>query len=237
MSFVVNPYRFGAAGATDFGLASRDFDGASYVIADAGTDFVNLGTISMAFWIKPDDITPPAIEFLLGKYATTTPGKYVDMNTSGNVRFICNWSTADGIWTSAANLGTGWTHVAVTYDDSSTTNDPIFYINGTADAAPTETATPNGTVLDDASAPHWIGARNTATVSRYYNGLLADVRVFDDILTAGEVSDLANGIDFTESLIGWWFRNTDDLLDWSVNVNDGTNEGNGTTFSTDGPLD
>ena len=67
----------------------------------------------------------------------------------------------------------------------------------------------------------------------YADGLIADVRLYSDELTAGEVTNLYNGTDHTDNLIGHWLGNSNDLLDMSVNNNNGTHEG--AQYSTDGP--
>ena len=66
-------------------------------------------------------------------------------------------------------------HVAVTYDRSSTTNDPVFYIDGVSKAV-TERSSPSGSINGDESLNHFI-ARYYQTAGPYGDGLIDEVRI------------------------------------------------------------
>ena len=78
-----------------------------------------------------------------------------------------------------------------------------------------------------------VGATKTAYE---FDGLIADVRIYEDILTSGEAGDLASGIDVQSSLVGWWITDVDDgtttITDYA-GTNDGTNSGS--TYDAEGP--
>ena len=63
--------------------------------------------------------------------------------------------------------------MAVTYDSSSTANDPTIYINGVAQPL-TEVDTPIGTLVDNSDA-YIIG--NRTAQDRTFDGLIDDVRM------------------------------------------------------------
>ncbi|MGB2560159.1 MAG: hypothetical protein ACPIG6_06155, partial [Akkermansiaceae bacterium] len=76
----------------------------------------------------------------------------------------------------------------------------------------------------------WIGRLGSVEA----NGKIADARLYSKELSSAEVQDLADGVHVTDSLLGWWLDDDDDVLD-NAGTNDGTN--NGTTYDADGPAD
>lgn len=76
-----------------------------------------------------------------------------------------------------------WYHVAVAYDETNVTNDPVFYKNGTA-LSVSESSAPVGTPIDDSTSTIRIG--KTGAIS------LSDARIYNRILTADEVLDIYN---------------------------------------------
>jgi len=99
---------------------------------------------------------------------------------------------SDGAWRSAVgSLSQGaWTHCAITYVNSSSGNDPIFYVGGVVSAT-TEVFSPAGTRLTDAANALRIG--DVLPTTNYFDGQMEDVRVFNRILAAQEVALLAGG--------------------------------------------
>lgn len=128
---------------------------------------------------------------------------------SGRFGVTARWSGALAAWyTNSAYATTGqWYHFAVTYDNASTSNDPIIYVNG-ASVAITESTAPSGTyatgsVNQEFGPGGWGG--NTI------NGRVAGTLLYNRILTAGEIADaytsrLAvpnyNGLVFAPNLSG-----------------------------------
>jgi hypothetical protein len=125
------------------------FDGSDDIMYSDSDDLLDLfvggGTVACWFNITAD---------------TSTGQMLVSRRNGGGVqhvwRFLCsrtdatNWKlqftangSTDGTWRSDSNqfvIGT-WYHAAVTYNISSTSNDPILYVNGSA-VASSETSTP-----------------------------------------------------------------------------------------------
>jgi len=78
-----------------------------------------------------------------------------------------------------------WTHLAVTAQAGGMVN---FYLNGTfAEALPVEATfgVPN-------TNPLYLGSR--ADFATTFNGFIDDVAVFDEVLSAGQIRQLANGV-------------------------------------------
>ncbi len=211
-----------SAGSNDGTLANMDgsTDWVSGKVGNAldfdGTDdIVNVGSPSAL-----DDLTTYSIcAWVKWRASTNDPRIYVkdDGTGSNGVRlsldeyserlvFRHGRSTQDGTWTSnddSMPIDDEWRHVCVTYDAGSTANDPSFYINGTSFQV-TEMDTPSGSVDSDASYDATIG--NRPDLARTLDGQLDDVRVYNRILSADEVSTLYNG--------GYISDDTDD--DWEI---------------------
>jgi hypothetical protein len=102
--------------------------------------------------------------------------------------------------------------ITVTYDGSSTSNDPIFYINGSS-VAVTELITPTGTMLEGV---------NSLLLGNYtypdhefqqaFWGKMKDVRIYNRVLTAAEVTTLYNSGTVDNTMV------TDGLVFQGLNV-------------------
>lgn len=82
-----------------------------------------------------------------------------------------------------------WSCVAVAYDDSSTANDPTFYLNAFT-AAFTENTAPVGNPVSDAGNELVVG--NRTADDRTYDGDVGVVLMFDRTLSAVEVQEVFN---------------------------------------------
>ena len=181
-------------------VASNTFDGTN--------DLVNIGTqatwndiigtntnstrkMTFAAWIRKTgdggNTAGRIIDFGVNEISLTTTGDEA-------IRFRANYNGGSSlIWTTADNafsLNT-WTHIAVTYDASGATaynNDPKFYVNGVEQAISTFSGTRTGTFDGIASGAGAIG--NWATGVRAWAGQLADVAVWNSILSVSEIQSI-----------------------------------------------
>lgn len=114
---------------------------------------------------------------------------YLNHGTNALV-FNHTFSTGTGGWTTDANtliLG-NYYHMVLTYDNSSTTNNAVIYIDG---VSKTVTSTsPTGTASLDNSNDLIFG--NNSGGSRYLNGYLSEVTIQRGIMTEAEVRRLFN---------------------------------------------
>ena len=119
----------------------------------------------------------------------------VDNDASGDVyklRLYQFFSGVNGIWSSTNTVLSKdkWHHIAITYNNGATTNDPIMYVDG-KQVAITESSTPTGTFDADGSDELYLGNREDG--ARTFNGLIGMARLFDDIRTVGELrTDMFN---------------------------------------------
>ena len=92
-------------------------------------------------------------------------------------------------WTNARHASTNqWIHIVATYDNSSVSNVPIIYIDGTA-----VTVTANHSLLSGSLTP--VGTRTSDSGNdiiigisdQYFNeGLIDEIKIYNRILTAAE---------------------------------------------------
>lgn len=166
---------------------ARDFDGVNDKIA-FGTD-ASIGGFtqkSMTTWIIMDTFGNNAIAIWckddLGGSAWG-----IQVQTDTFLRFGQGWTTpGTAYWRCTGFIfvvGTLY-HLALTYDGGSTTNDPVFYVNGVSQTL-TEDVAPAGTIVSDSADPlnMGLGSGNTRDLdgrqfcAAYLSGLLviADV--------------------------------------------------------------
>jgi hypothetical protein len=165
------------------------FDGVNDKVAFSST---STESVSIAGWIYMSSDgtngggTPRVVEFAGSKL-------YIRTSDSYRLGYEAYWSTTTGVWKSSASdvvALNGWYHVAVTYDGSSISNVPTFYINGVSLGAATTSTAPVGT-RGVIAALSYIGNNSGNTAA--FNGYIDDLRVYDTALTAAQVRSLAAG--------------------------------------------
>ena len=105
------------------------------------------------------------------------------------IRLNHSFTTTEGrwyTWNGLVPLGE-WTHCVFTYDSDSDSNDALIYINGVPENV-TELQTPSGTAVDSVEPELSIG--NNRLHTRPLDGLMADVCLWDRIISAGEVAEI-----------------------------------------------
>jgi hypothetical protein len=224
MSMILNSYRYAVADR-DFGNASREFDGDDS-ITTSYAGITNTNPCSVSFWFKTTStIGGSPVAFYWG---STSAGASFLIAIEKGVLYgrFAGGNTAN--WGSGLNDNT-WHHAVIVKPSSATTSDLIAYIDGelASNTSNGSDTLSTGTVNDVT-----IGMR---TNDNYFVGNLADMRIYDYELTSGQAAALQSRTHITTGLVGWWITDSDDVLDYSGNGNDGTN--NGSTYSTDGPFD
>ena len=255
MATFYNPYRYATGPWSGFGEASRDFDGINDYISMGDVselDFNYNDPMSVSFWCK--QTAGAAAKFAVGKQSNSgaaLPGWGVFTNNPSAARTNFAWqSTNASIYHNVMNdtdISTddgAWHHFICTKGTGTALTDFVYYIDNldykSTNSAGRKIVTHVGAAHTQSTltpAVFAIGARNAAQL--YLDGQMADVRVYNKVLSAAEADDLYNGLHVSDSLVGWWKLNetgaNPTFTDYSVNTNDGTN--NGTTESTDGPAD
>ena len=194
---------------------------------DADYDFS--GDFSIEGWIK---LETNISQYVLMKGSTASSQKWYGfwLEPDGKLNFtIDNGTTAYTADTDAGdgNLATGvWYHFAGVRSGS----DISLYVNG--ELQETVSATSDDLSNSDSLL---IGARNTGSINRYFDGLINDVRIWSDARTPSEIQDNigSDTLDSTTNLEGRYKFNNN-AEDSSSNGNDLT-ANNSPTYTTDVP--
>jgi uncharacterized repeat protein (TIGR01451 family) len=168
------------------GLA-LDLDGTSdYALVTDDSSLDITGAITLAAWVKPgrvgtQDVIRKAINGSIDGYELTLAAggtAFVRLNqkTSGEIYRVDSAS-------SYPSDGTTWAHIAATYDGTTIR----FYYNGNL-----ENSKPGPASVTANATPLTIGATlNGSTPSRWFEGRMDEVRVYNRALSAAEIRCLA----------------------------------------------
>lgn len=174
-------------------------------ISTAGTDFVNGGTgssinnlaqISISIWAKCTGTA--GVNFLISKNVSGYPNGWslyfdIQSSTTAFLHFDRGFSSNAGGWRTLATFNhTTWHHYVITYDDTSTSNAPIIYIDGSPQTL-FLSSTPAGTPTDDSAGSLYLGEDQSSTFN--YNGEMSQMAILNRILSSTEVIDIfSNGL-------------------------------------------
>jgi RNA polymerase sigma factor (sigma-70 family) len=181
-----------------------NFDGDWSVVSMTPIAGSNLTRYTLAAWIMPRTFgmltigSPPLKNLgrILNKRSTGSTagwslfiGNHGPNETIGNFQFRQTFSITEGSWATPDNhvALNAWQHVALTYDNGSAENSPVFYINGIPATTVAQTD-PEGSVSSDAESTLTIG--NTPTLDRTFDGAIDDVRIYNRILSHSEIQEL-----------------------------------------------
>ena len=187
------------------------------------------GDLTLECWFKPE--TLGIDHSLISKFQASNYSYYFSINTSNVLRLqVSDDGSAVDTYSITPSLTVGvWYHLAVSLDVSTST--AKFYVNGLqtgGDQSGTMTSIYNG------GADFAIGSYLTG--SRYADGLIDEVRIWNDIRTAPEIADNKDKeiSGASANLQGYW-RLNNDYIDETSNDNDLTASGS-PVFSTDVPF-
>lgn len=168
------------------------------------------GTITLMIWAYYLGAAEGGTAFLISPSVADGSAFGSSDSTTSTLVFARGFSVTAGQWFADTSFDHNlWQCPIVTYDDSSTANDPSFYIITPSTSAlitslgTTENVTPDGTALTTGEGINFgnseVGSLQT------FNGYLAHGQAWNRILSAGEIQQAAffpgsviNG------LVGWW---------------------------------
>ena len=172
--------------------------------------FTDLTTKTIVYWIDLDSFGDTSTGAgLMSKGAWT----FYIATSSERLVYKDYFSDFPGTWTTAINTMTTGKHlVAVSFDNSSAANNPVFYIDGSSSAT-TETSTPVGSFFSDAAYDLTFGGYTDLLpqTTKSIGGKFMKILVYNRILTPAEVLDIytsrgasypRNGLVFCPQLIG-----------------------------------
>lgn len=211
----VNGVSLGQTGVREgSGDYAAHFDGSNDYVVVPNARHLNWssGGLTLMAWVNADTHADYAGVIVKGGDGVTWPGAAnysLMIMSSGKLKFAAG-SYYNG--SRVVSLGS-WHHVAVTYDGSRVT----MYIDGQRDVQYSATLTPK-TNGDDL----FVGV-NKAGSDVYFDGLIDDVRLFNQALTATEINTIYQAALDTDELIAHW--SFDDLLGSVASDLVGTNHG------------
>jgi len=161
------------------------------VTADAAVN--GLTTYSIGCWVTRESGGESGYGRLAQKGPNTAPNRYwrIENDNEGagwGMIFVAEWSSAQGAW-SIAYPDTAWHHHLITYDATSTANNPLWYLDGASQSV-TERITPSGTLATDNNEFN-IGSSTTRSLT--WDGSIAEFAIWNRILTPGEAKGLGAG--------------------------------------------
>lgn len=218
------------------------FDGSNDYVncaSDASIDNIFSGGGTFSAWISPTTDGGENLGTIMGKGTVSIRVK--DDDNDGVILNLAKGfdggTNADFLTSDEVVLENKMNHIAITYNDSASSNTPLFYVNGVLKAIDTNNSTtPVGSARTDASSNLIIG-NVSAGGSRSFDGIIDEVSLFDVELTQAEVVELFNSGSAYDStthsqssnLNAYWRNNgADKWDDLSTNTNHGTVSGSPT---------
>ena len=178
---------------------------------------------------------------IAGKWANGVRQYIMQVTSANKLEITCsdNGSDSSGHWVrftsdSAIISETGvWYHIAGTFDISAET--ATMYVNGSSKANTKSAGSSIGATLTNQNNPFRIGSSVDGSSGEYLDGLIDEVRVWNDIRTSIEIADNYQKelVGNEAGLVGYWKFNNN-ALDTTSNDNDLTLSGS-PSYSTDVP--
>jgi hypothetical protein len=214
-----------------FGNKSRSFNGVDDYVSIPDNADIPTGAQTWACWVRFDDDNTFRDLMLHWSGTASNASFALTRNTDNKLRLYVDpdglSTTANTFVASSTSLVKGnWYHVAGVFIPSTSMT---VYVDGSEDGQITSGIPAQAF---DATVPLTLGGRDDQPSLRL-EGNLADCRIYDTDLSSTEIADLYAGTNITTNLVGHWLKDTDDVLDHSVNPNNGENFGS--IFSPDNP--
>jgi len=146
--------------------------------------------LTMSCWVKPTTTT--GTQYLFSLYSMTTFPRVWALGSVTGTPFILERGSSAGQANAASAMTAGsWAHVAGTLASGATAN-RFCYLNGVA-------GTVNNTSVPTPAVPERTGAGSVVlasgpTYSNYFDGIIAELALYNVDLSAAEVASLARGV-------------------------------------------
>ncbi len=227
----VSVFAQGAGTALDF-----ESDDADFVSTGSDASLQILGDLSLEVWLNPETIQNQVILYQGGGPGDAEADNVlysIELESDGTVSFVHEYGAAGGreTLTSTSTISAGtWTHLAIVRD---TLNNQIyFYFNGVSETVGyTEDAT-GGTASIGS-----VGAADVVVITYLpYDGLLDEVRIWNDIRTQAEIRNNMNQTisGSSANLVAYWTMNDGSGQTMTDSQSSGNNDG---TLGSTGGVD
>ncbi len=165
-----------------------NFDGVDDVVnTGSGATLDDLPATTISAWIKPDTLGEGSLGRIVQKGGGVAAGFRLLLQATNALSFAVDYTTTDLSRATANGVFTlgAWSHVLVTWTGSATATNVKIYVNG-VETAYGATQNAVGTRTSDAALSLYIGNESGGT--RSFDGLMDDVRVYNRVLTASEIT-------------------------------------------------
>lgn len=190
---------------------SISFDGTNDYVSIPDSSPLDVTNITISFWTKLDTTSQTDGAGFVCK-GDGGGGEVWCIDVSGSIMRFYFWSGGSAYASASTSvLTTDWTHVAATYDGSTS----VIYINGTP-----EDTDNHGVSLDTNNHVVSIGARQSGGADYDYaiDGLIDDVRIYSRALSSTEVGELAAGNHTTATWDGSSSDDFETAANWNINA-------------------
>ena len=167
-------------GSTGVGTGSinyvLDLDGTNDYVSLPNS--INMGSsdFTLSIWVKTDDTGSRQHVF---QQTGSNDNRVIAINSGGSLTSRLGGSGSDHV--SGVTLSTDtWYHIVLVHDNSA--NTLKWYVNGTEQNTNTSVDVPSNT------GTFYLGTNSNAN-DKYFNGQIDEVRIWNDVRTAAEISD------------------------------------------------
>lgn len=121
-----------------------------------------------------------------------------------DLQFLREWSGSIGAWQiNDVLFFDEWNYIGVTYSDSSTANNPTFWVNGVNLGSGTEQNSPSGSAVSDATYTLHLG--NSNNNDRTFDGLQSYYQMWNRVLSESEIIEsMYKPGSIRNNLVGFW---------------------------------
>jgi hypothetical protein len=198
-----------------------DYNGTTSKLENTTASGFDVNTFTILVHALADGQGELGFGMVFGLSETGLQLQLTHLNVDNTWQFVYDFTTTNGEWTFPVTDGQ-WNAVAISYDRSLTTNDPVGRVNF-ASVTMTETTTPVGTAVAPATG-YCVG--NRANQQLTWDGGLAYLQFFTSILSA---DDMDKGLRCPGSVAGALLYLK---MEYATDVNDYSGNGlNGTGTS------
>ena len=184
-----------------YNTRSLNFDGTNdYMLASLNSSLIT-NTATFSFWVNTNQTEATWVNTVIGLGSTGTTiasvcvgGTYSDTYTAA--KSICLYNSSLGSCAVTNSFTTtdygAWHHIVITYDKDATPRTKIYKDNNLLNMY-------SNYVTGAFPSQNQMNIGRRADASWYWNGAVDDVRIYNRVLTAGEITSLYTGFTGTEA--------------------------------------
>ncbi|TAL50590.1 MAG: DUF2341 domain-containing protein, partial [Methylovulum sp.] len=165
-----------------------DFNNVSGAVSSTTSTYTRPTSFTLEGWVYTRTNANGDTVISMESTGATTGILFRSRSTTALGLFV-PWSTGNmDVETATGLISTNkWQHWAVTYDGSSSSNRPIFYLDGLLQSTATDNSNNSGSMTTTAVTWNTGGRRQTGQGGASYAGIIDEARIFDYIRTPAQI--------------------------------------------------